>query len=149
MLTWNNFEIFGFRKQIILKKLKLSPNFIDLWLFWWVTNDLLQWETSVTNNEWFFVTSNFCNKQQANSATSKAWISATSNFCREYQANFATSNVWFFATNNFYNEQRLTFWNEQLLQRVTSDFTTSNEQRVNFNEYRSTSEKLRLLYLMI
>ena len=29
MLTWNNFEFFGLRKQIILKKLKLSPNFVD------------------------------------------------------------------------------------------------------------------------
>ena len=34
--------------------------------------------------------------------------------------------------------------NERILQRVTSDFTTSNEQRVNFNEQRETSEKLRL-----
>ena len=34
--------------------------------------------------------------------------------------------------------------NERILQRVTSDFTTSEEQRVNFNEYRATSEKLRL-----
>ena len=29
MLTWNNFEFFGLRKQIILKKLDLSPNFVD------------------------------------------------------------------------------------------------------------------------
>ena len=34
--------------------------------------------------------------------------------------------------------------NERILQRVTSDFTTSTEQLVNFNEYRATSEKLRL-----
>ena len=33
MLTWNNFEFCGSRKQIILKNLKLSPNFMDLWLF--------------------------------------------------------------------------------------------------------------------
>ena len=31
------------------------------------------------------------------------------------------------------------------LRRVTSDFTTSNEQRVNFNEQRATIEKLRLI----
>ena len=34
--------------------------------------------------------------------------------------------------------------NEQILQQVTSDFTTSNEQRVNFNEQGAASEKLRL-----
>ena len=35
--------------------------------------------------------------------------------------------------------------NERILKRVTSDFITSNEQQVNFNEYRATSEKLRLV----
>ena len=34
---------------------------------------------------------------------------------------------------------------ERMLQRVTSYFTTSNKQRVNFNEYRAASEKLRLV----
>ena len=29
MLTWNNSEFFGLIKQIILKKLKLSTNFVD------------------------------------------------------------------------------------------------------------------------
>ena len=29
MLTWNNFEFFGLKKQITLKKIKLSPNFVD------------------------------------------------------------------------------------------------------------------------
>ena len=44
MLTWNNFELFGSGKQIILKK--LSPNFVDLWLFQRVMNDFLQQVTS-------------------------------------------------------------------------------------------------------
>ena len=39
--------------------------------------------------------------------------------------------------------------NERILQRVTSDFTSSNEQRVNFNEYRATSEKLHLIRIGI
>ena len=32
--------------------------------------------------------------------------------------------------------------NEQILQRARCNFTTSTEQRVNFNEQRATSEKL-------
>ena len=48
--------------------------------------------------------------QQATSATSKEWL-------------FATSNEWHFATSN-----------ERILQRVMSDFTTINEQQVNFNK---------------
>ena len=34
--------------------------------------------------------------------------------------------------------------NVQILQRATSDFTSSNKQRVNFNMQRATIEKLRL-----
>ena len=33
--------------------------------------------------------------------------------------------------------------NEQILQRVTSDFTMSNNERVNFNEERATCKMLR------
>ena len=48
--------------------------------------------------------------QQATSATRKERL-------------FATSNEWHFATSN-----------ERILQRVMSDFTTINEQQVNFNK---------------
>ena len=51
-------------------------------------------------------------------------------------------------TNDFWQRAISTATNEQSLQRVTSDFATSNEQRVNFNEQRATSEKLRLAICM-
>ena len=47
-------------------------------------------------------------------------------------------------TSDFLQRATSATSNERILQRVTSDFTTSEEQRVNFNEYRATSEKLRL-----
>ena len=37
-------------------------------------------------------------------------------------------------TSDFLQRATSTTSNERILQRVTSDFTTSNEQRVNFNE---------------
>ena len=56
----NNFEFFGTRKQIILKKLKLSSNLVDFkqtiipvgacfneaWFFEMSIEGMLQWETS-------------------------------------------------------------------------------------------------------
>ena len=92
MLNLDNFEFFGLKKQIMMKKLKLSPNFVDFkqtiipagdsfnkeWFFarsiQWIlqceTSDLLERGTSATSNEQiservtndFLVTSNFCNK---------------------------------------------------------------------------------------
>ena len=38
------------------------------------------------------------------------------------------------ATSATYNEEIFATSNEQILQRVTSDFTMTNEQRVNLNE---------------
>ena len=56
---------------------------------------------------------------------------------------------------NFYNEQLLqrvtteilerttpATSNQQILKQVRSDFTTSNKQQVNFNEWQATKEKL-------
>ena len=103
-MTWNNSEFFGLRKQIILKKLDLSPNFVDFkqiipagdcfneeWFFvtnneqisQWVTSDLLQRATSATNNEWISqrVARHFL--QRAISATSNEQFFAMSNFCNE------------------------------------------------------------------
>ena len=64
------------------------------------------------------------------------------------RATSATSNkrISHLVTSDFL--QRATFTatsNERILQQVISDFTTSNEQRVNFNEYRTTNEKLGLI----
>ena len=52
-------------------------------------------------------------------------------------------------TSDFLQRATSTTSKEQILQRVTSDFTTSNEQRVNFKEQRAMSEKLRLLKLKV
>ena len=95
-----------------------------------VTSDFLQRATSTTSNQQILqrATSNFL--QRATSATSNEQIlqRATSDFLQ--RATSATSN-------------------ERILQGVTSDFTSSNEQRVNFNEYRATSEKLHLIRIGI
>ena len=74
-----------------------------------------------TSNEWFFTTSEFL--QRATSATSSERIlkRVTSGFLK--RATSTTKNGWIFATSN-----------EQILQQLTSDFTPSNEQRVNFNK---------------
>ena len=37
-------------------------------------------------------------------------------------------------TSDFLQQETSATSNERILQQVTSDFTTSNEQRVNFNE---------------
>ena len=62
-------------------------------------------------------------------------------FCNEQRANLqrVTSDFLQWATSGTSNErilQRATFEtsNEQILQWATSDFTTSNEQRVDFNK---------------
>ena len=48
-------------------------------------------------------------------------------------------------TSDFLQRATSATSNKQILQQATSDFTTSNEQRVNLNEQRATSEKLRLI----
>ena len=72
----------------------------------------------VLSNKWFVAASNKQISQQV-----------TSSFL--HQVNFATSNEWIFATSN---EWLFATSNERLLQRVTSDVTTNNEQRVHFKE---------------
>ena len=84
----NNFEYFGLKKQIILKKLKLSPNFVHFkqsiipgsdcfneeWFFAMSiegilqqeTNDVLERATSAASSERLSqrVTDEFCNEQR-------------------------------------------------------------------------------------
>ena len=75
-----------------------------------MTNNFLQREISVTSNELLFATINKGILQQV-----------TSEFLQ--RATCATSN------KNILQRVKCEY-----LQRVTSDFTTSNKQRVNFNE---------------
>ena len=48
-------------------------------------------------------------------------------------------------TSNFLQQATSATSGERISQQVTSDFTLSNEQRVNFNEQRATREKLHLI----
>ena len=80
-----------------------------------VTSDFLQWATFATSNEWFFATSNERILQRVTSDFLQWATSGTSNERILQRATFETSN-------------------EQILQWATSDFTTSNEQRVDFNK---------------
>ena len=84
--------------------------------------------------------------QRAPSATSNERIlqRVTSEFLQ--RATSATSNERILqrVTSDFLQRATSATSNERILQRVMSDFTTTNEQRVNFNEKRATSEKLRL-----
>ena len=50
---------------------------------------------------------------------------------------------------DFCNELTSAPSNERILQLVTSDFIKSNGQRVNFNELRSTCEKVRLKFCTV
>ena len=100
-----NFEFFGLRKQIILKKLKLPANFVDFkqtiipvgdyfnkeWFFAMSiegilqrkTRDFLEWAISATSNEQIaqWATSDFL--QGATSTTTDKWFFASSNFCNK------------------------------------------------------------------
>ena len=73
-LTWNNFEFFGFKKQTLLKKLKLSPKFADF------KQKYFQWVTVLKSEERFSRNSNSHNKQQVIFATSNKSLFAMSNF---------------------------------------------------------------------
>ena len=143
-----------------MKKLKLSPNFVDFKKTIIPGGDCF-------NEEWFFATSiegisqretsDFL--ERATSATSNEGISqqVTSAFLQQAASAFlqratsATSNERILqrVTSDFLQRATSATSNEQILQRVTSDFTTSNEQRVNFKEQQAMSEKLRLLKLKV
>ena len=70
-MTWNNFEFFGLIKQIILKKLKLLPNFVNF------KQAILA--GNCFNEEWFFATSNKQISQRVTSNFLQRATSATSN----------------------------------------------------------------------
>ena len=138
----SNFEFFGPRKQIILKKLKLSSNFVDFKQTIIPAGDCF-------NEEWFFAMSIkgilqrepviFWNEQLLQRVTGAFLQQATSDFLQ-----LATS-----ATSNKRILLRVTseFCNGQLLQRVTTEFCNEQRvilQRVTSNEWISTSNEQRM-----
>ena len=54
--------------------------------------------------------------------------------------NFCNEQILQRVTSDFLERATPATNNERILQRVTSNFTTSNEQRASLNEYQATSE---------
>ena len=157
-----NFEFFGLKKQIILKKVKLPANFVDFkqtiipagdcfnkdWFFAMSIEGILQRKTrdfleraiSATSNEQIvqWVTSDFL--QGATSATTNEPIfqQVTSGFCNKQLLQRLTSDFLQVATSATSNEQ--------ILQREASDFTMSNEQQV--KRYSSTRTFIKVPSLL-
>ena len=90
-------------------------------------------------------------KSDSTSATSNERIlqRVTSDFLQRATSTTSNQQILQRPTSNFLQRATSATSNERILQRVTSDFTSSNEQRVNFNEYRATSEKLHLIRIGI
>ena len=93
-----------------MKKLKLSPNFVDF-------KQTIP-AGDCFNEEWFFATSNEQISQQV-----------TSDFLQRVTSDFLQR-----VTSDFLQRATSATSNEQILQRATTDFATSNDQQVNFNK---------------
>ena len=122
-----------------MKKLKLSPNFVDF-------KKTIIPGGGCFNKEWFFATSIEGISQRETSDFLEQATSATNN---EGISQRVTSAFLQQAASAFLQRATSATSNERILQPVTSDFTTSNEQWVNFKEQRAMSEKLRLLKLKV
>ena len=95
----NNFEYFGLKKQIILKKLKLSTNFVHF-------KQSIIPGSDWFNEEWFFAMSIDGILQQETSDVLERAISAASSerLSQRVTGEFCNEQQWFLATSNLCNE---------------------------------------------
>ena len=126
MFTWKTSNFFGLRKQIILKKIKFTPNFVGF-------KQTIIPAGGCFNKKWLFL------MQPKTRYFLERAISATIN---KQIVQRARSDFLQGATSATSNEQILQQVTSDFLQRVTSRFcwretsyfATSNEKPVNFNE---------------